>query len=117
MPLSAHQASGRSRSILVYRTRLARYPQSEDRATRLGVAGRDRAAVALRGLLHDRQSESRAGQRTRLRRSIEPLEHVRKIGVGDARPLVGDRQGALVEPYLDGPQRRTPLRGVVEQVG
>src|SRR5690606_3314770 len=56
-----------ARVLVTGRAGLARDPQPEDRAAVLGVAGGDRAAVPLRGLLHDRETEPRSGQGPRLR--------------------------------------------------
>ena len=45
-----------------------------------------RPAVPLDDLLHDRQPQPRAGHRARLRGAVEPLEHVRQVGVARSRP-------------------------------
>ena len=73
--------------------------------------------MAFGGTANDREPEARAGQGAGLARAVEALEDVGKIGRGDARPVVADRDDAVGERDLHRAVGGTPLRGVVEQVG
>ena len=61
--------------------------------------------------------EARARHRARLRRAVEALEHVRQVVGLDPRSLVVDGQGPVRHPHRDRAVGRSPLGGVVEQVG
>jgi len=54
--------------------------------------------------------------RARFIGAIEPIEHIRQVGIGDTRALVSDREPTLDEADVDATARRTPLNRVVEHV-
>jgi hypothetical protein len=76
--------------------------------------------VGVDDLRHDRQAEPGSGKRTGAGGAVEPLEHVRDVRLGDARPLVRDRDHPLAGTHrdrgVDHAARRAPLRRVVQQV-
>ncbi len=66
--------------------------QHQHRAARRRAARRHATPMAFRRLAHDGQSEARSRHRPRIGRAVEPIEHIRQVGVGDTRPFVGDRE-------------------------
>ncbi|MEZ5098238.1 MAG: hypothetical protein R3C15_00160 [Thermoleophilia bacterium] len=81
-----------------------------------GALERDRAAVLLGHLLHDREAEPRARHLARCGGAVEAVEHVGEVDVVDARPMIANDHLTAGHGDLDRGRRRAPLDGVVEQV-
>src|SRR5581483_6457495 len=96
------------------RAGLCRREADPDREALAGLARRlDLAAGGRDDVLDDREAESRAAARPRLVAAVEALEEARQVGRRDARPVVGDGEGAAGE--LD--RARASLAGVADRVG
>jgi AraC-like DNA-binding protein len=77
---------------------------------------RDRAAVLLDDLAHDRQAQPRTGPSARLRAAVEAVEDVRPVVLGDARSVVAHRQLTARQLDLDRRVGGAVLQRVVEQI-
>ena len=75
--------------------------EADGAATTLASFGEHRAAVRLDDVAHDGQPQAGARLAARGDRSVEPIEDVRQIVSGDARPAVADRETAGVHLDLD----------------
>src|SRR6185312_12020603 len=91
-------------------------PEAEERAAAGRLLGGDAAAVRLRHLAHDRETEARARQRARRGRAIEAVEHVYAVVRRDAGAVVAHAQLAVRERDVDRRTFRAPLACVLEQV-
>jgi len=98
------------------RIRGTRQAEPKKRAAAVGFLGGDRAAVRIRDLAHDREPETGAGQRPRVRGAVEAVEDVLAVLGRDARAVVAHDQIAVLEDHVDGRAFAAPLAGVLEQV-
>ena len=66
----------------------------EGRAAAFLARDRDAAAMEPRQLLHERQADARAFVRpgSTVLDAVEPLEHARQVGLGNADAGIGDAQ-------------------------
>src|SRR2546428_14139634 len=74
---------------------------------------RDRAAVRLRDVLHDREAQARSGKLPRVVRTPEAVEHARHVLPRDTRAVITHGDLAVRDGHLDGGARGAVLPGVV----
>jgi hypothetical protein len=80
------------------------------------MLGDDIPAVRLGDLADDCKAEARAGHPASGASSIETIEDVREILVGDPRAVISHYELSVVYLHLDLRARRAPLRRVVEKI-
>src|SRR6187551_1637266 len=80
------------------------------------MLGDDISAVRLRDLADDCEAEARAGHPASGASSVEAVEDVRKILVGDPGAVISYDELSVAHLHLDLRSRRAPLRRVVEKI-
>src|SRR6266436_5755255 len=95
--------------------RVCELEAEEGSATRRVLSG-DAAAVSLRDLAHDRETQAGTRERAGRRRAIEAVEHVTPVLCCDPRAVIAHTQLAPGQRDVDARARCRPFAGVLEQV-